>query len=137
MARRRLLDRSVLLPWERQRSLLLRLGLGRARPFVVAAVALAACLALAAHEQRRTGLRVTRAALTVAHAAIDRYRSDRDGACPRRLDELVAGGYLARAPVDGWGRPLRLVCPARNDPASYDLSSDGPDGEPGGLDRIE
>jgi hypothetical protein len=29
------------------------------------------------------------------------------------------------------------VCPSRREGLAYDLSSDGPDGEPGGLDRIE
>jgi general secretion pathway protein G len=46
-------------------------------------------------------------------------------------------GYLAIDPVDAWGRPLRLTCPGRNDPTRYDLMSDGPDGELGGLDRVE
>ena len=34
------------------------------------------------------------------------------------------------------GKPLRLSCPGAEH-ARYDLSSDGPDGRPGGLDRIE
>ena len=53
------------------------------------------------------------------------------------LSELVASGYARDLPVDAWGRPLRLVCPGLRDPRGFDVYSDGPDGLPGGLDRIE
>jgi general secretion pathway protein G len=49
------------------------------------------------------------------------------------LDEY---GGPEGAPRDAWERPLRIQCPGR-DRARYDLFSDGPDGLPGGLDRIE
>jgi general secretion pathway protein G len=51
--------------------------------------------------------------------------------------QLVSEGYLAEVPLDAWGRVLRLTCPGRKDPQAFDVSSDGPDGEPGGLDRVE
>jgi general secretion pathway protein G len=137
MAQRRTSDRPFILPWERRRSLLLRLGLGRARPFVIALAAIALCVFVGMHERRRAGERATRATLLVARRALDAFRADQAGKCPRRLDDLVSAGYLASAPTDGWGKPLRLLCPGRKDPDAYDLSSDGPDGEPGGLDRIE
>ena len=40
-------------------------------------------------------------------------------------------------PADAWGKPLRLICPAQQLGKSYVLESGGPDGEPGGLDRIQ
>jgi general secretion pathway protein G len=51
--------------------------------------------------------------------------------------ERAVGAILGGAIGDAWGRPFRLVCPSRREGVAYDLSSDGPDGEPGGLDRIE
>ena len=37
----------------------------------------------------------------------------------------------ADALKDAWGRDLSYTCPGRHNPRSYDLSSPGPDGEPG------
>ncbi len=59
------------------------------------------------------------------------------GSAPPSLAELKTEGYLATDGNDAWGRPLRLTCPGRKDPDGYDLMSDGPDGEMGGLDRVE
>ena len=113
MARRRLGERRVFLPWERQGALR-RLGLRRARPLVVAAL------------------------FAAALGGLDTYRADHVGQCPPGgLDELAQRGYLAQAQGDAWGRPLRLSCPGRRPGKAYDLLSDGPDGEPGGLDRVE
>jgi general secretion pathway protein G len=64
-------------------------------------------------------------------------RADHDRACPASLADLVSGGYLHQVPRDAWGRPLRVACPGRIDPAGFDVSSDGPDGEPGGRDRVQ
>ncbi|HEX7603074.1 MAG TPA: type II secretion system protein GspG [Polyangiaceae bacterium] len=49
----------------------------------------------------------------------------------------MADGILRDVPVDAWGHPLRITCPGRLDPKGFDVSSDGPDGLPGGLDRVE
>lgn len=138
MARRRSRDRSVFLPWERQGSVLRRLGLSRARPFVLGLLALGLLGLLFAHERHQARVRATRAVLLVARRGVDSFRADHDGACPKGgLDEVVAGGYLAQVPRDAWRQPLRLVCPARRPGKAYELLSDGPDGEPGGLDRVE
>ncbi len=128
---------SIYLPWERRAGLSRRLGLARLRPFVVGGVAIAILVLVGVRERQRTGERSTRAAILVVRRALDAYRADHDGKCPKRLDELESGHYLADLPEDAWGRPLRLACPSRRDDVPYDLSSDGPDGEPGGLDRIE
>jgi len=127
----------IYLPWERRGGITRRLGLARLRPFFLALVALSVLVLLGIRERQRTGERSTRAALLVVRRALDAYRADHDGRCPKQLDELETARYLTDLPDDAWGRPLRLVCPSRREGVAYDLSSDGPDGEPGGLDRIE
>ena len=139
MARRRGSDRSIFFPWERGGSFWARRGLIRARPFVAGAIMMLLLLLLGAREHRLTGIRSTRATLSVVHSAVDAYRADHERRCPPALDVLEREGYLAKEtkPIDAWGRPLRLVCPGRWDAEGYDLMSDGPDGEIGGLDRVE
>ena len=39
-------------------------------------------------------------------------------------------------PKDPWGHDYVYVCPGRHNPSSYDLSSPGPDGQPGTDDDI-
>lgn len=128
---------SIILPWERRGGLVRRLGLSRLRPFLFALGIVALLVLIGARERQRTGERATRASLLVAHRAITAFLADNEGKCPKQLDELRTSGYLAEIPKDAWGHPLRLTCPGRKDSHGYDLSSDGPDGEPGGLDRIE
>ena len=137
MALRKVSSRGIELPWERRGGLVRRLRLTRARPFVAALLVVGLAVLLGTRERQRTGERSTRAALLVVRRAVDAYRADHDGKCPKQLDELSSSNYLAELPSDAWGRPLRLACPSRREGFAYDLSSDGPDGEPGGLDRIE
>ena len=139
---RRRRERTIFFPWERR-------GLARAFTLpgrratawlvVAAAVALLAWIVVRARADRRT--RITRASIDHARVAVDTYRADHAGRCPRDLDELVAPGdrpaYLVATPLDAWKRPLRFACPSRDPNRPYDLLSDGPDGEPNGLDRIE
>jgi len=129
--------RGLYLPWERHGPLTRRLGLARLRPFVLGALVVSSVVLLGMRERQRTGERATRATLLVVRRAVDAYRADHEGKCPRQLEELRTTGYLPELPDDAWGRPLRLACPSRREGVAYDLSSDGPDGEPGGLDRIE
>ena len=127
----------VFFPWERRRGLF---GvLGRARVRLVAAVVLGLVLVVSirAREERAAGVRSTRATITQAQLAVMAFRADHAGSCPKELGELVVGGYAREAPIDAWGRPLRLACPGRRDPRGFDLVSDGPDGVPYGLDRVE
>ena len=137
MALRKVGSRGIDLPWERRRGLVRRLRLTRARPFVALVVVVGLAVLLGARERQRTGERSTRAALLIVRRAVDAYRADHEGKCPKQLEELETARYLSELPPDAWGRPFRLVCPSRRDGVAYDLSSDGPDGEPGGLDRIE
>jgi len=137
MARRRPREQTIFFPWERGGGLFRKSGLTRARPFAAAIGMMLLLLLLGARERRKTGIRATRATLGVVHEAVARYRADHERRCPASLPALKKEGYLAVEPVDAWGHPLRLTCPGRKDPEGYDLMSDGPDGEMGGLDRVE
>jgi general secretion pathway protein G len=127
----------VFFPWERRRGLFGALGRTRVRLVLGASLVLLLLYVIHSREEHAAGVRATRATLTTAGRAVASYRADHGGACPRALAELVVGGYARDEPVDAWGRPLRLSCPGRKDPSGFDLSSDGPDGLPGGLDRVE
>jgi general secretion pathway protein G len=136
MPKRRMSSR-VFFPWERKEGVLGRLGRTRARMLLSVAAVLFFLVVLFQREDGKAAVRATRATLTVADRAVAAYRADHGGGCPREWTELVAGHYVREAPTDAWGRPLRLTCPGRKDPGRFDLSSDGPDGVPGGLDRVE
>jgi general secretion pathway protein G len=82
-------------------------------------------------------VRATRSAITTAGRAVAAWRADHERPCPPSMSDLVSAGYLSELPRDAWGRALRVTCPGRKDPQGFDVSSDGPDGEPGGLDRVE
>lgn len=47
-----------------------------------------------------------------------------------------AGPYLKKVPKDAWGHDLHYECPGQYNEDSYDLSSDGPDGQPDTEDDI-
>ncbi len=137
MAKRRRTERHILFPWERRGGLLRRIRIDQAGPFlaVMGAVSLVALVGM--HERRESGIRRTHATLLNVRNAVDSYMADHDGGCPAAgLDGLGSYANFEGAPRDAWGKPLRLECPG-SDNARYDLSSDGPDGRPGGLDRIE
>ena len=92
---------------------------------------------LFSRERYQAGERRTYVALRLVNPAVERYLLENEGDCPSSLDEVLP--YLERPslPRDAWGRPLRLVCPSMRAGIVYELLSDGPDGIPGGLDRIE
>jgi len=137
VARKRQREQTVWLPWERGGGILRGRGFSRARPIAAAVFMMVLLLILGSRERTRVGIRATQATLSIVHAAVAAYRADHERQCPGSLSDLKTEGYLAVDPVDAWGRPLRLTCPGRRDPQSYDLMSDGPDGEIGGLDRVE
>ena len=124
-------------PWEKRRSWLGGVGRTRVRLVLGGIVLLAVLYGIRRREEHAASVRATRATITTAGRAVAAYRADHAGSCPRRLADLVGGGYAHDEPVDAWGRPLRLLCPGRRDALGFDLSSDGPDGLPGGLDRVE
>jgi general secretion pathway protein G len=127
----------VFFPWERRRGLFGVIGRARARLLVGVLVVGSLLWFVHRREENAAAVRATRATLTTAGQAVARYRADHAGGCPRTTGDLLVAGYVRDLPVDAWGRPLRLVCPGRKDALGFDLSSDGPDGLPGGLDRLE
>ncbi len=137
MVRRRTRDQTIFFPWERGGGFFAARGLARARPFVAAAVFGVLLLMLGIRERRQVAVRATQTTIGVVSNAVDAYRADHEAKVPATLDGLKAEGYLAIDPIDAWGHPLRLIYPGRRDPKRYDLISDGPDGEMGGLDRVE
>ncbi len=127
----------VFFPWERRRGVFGVIGRARVRIIGGAIVALTVILWIRGREERSAAIRATRASITTMYRAVASYRADHSGACPKELSELVVGGYSRDVPLDAWGRPLRLTCPGRRDPQGFEISSDGPDGIAGGLDRVE
>ncbi len=127
----------VFFPWERRRGVFGLLGRARVRLVAGVIVVLLVIVWIRGREEKEAGKRATRASITTMYRAVAAYRADHAGSCPKELGELVTGGYARDVPVDAWGRPLRLTCPGRQDPQGFEISSDGPDGIPGGLDRVE
>lgn len=134
---RRRAPSEVFFPWERREGLFGAVSRARAGIVVVLGLLVTVVVLLRQREQHKANVRATRASITTAFRAVLSYRADHAGACPASADALVAEGYARSVPLDAWGRPLRLTCPGRRDPRGFDLTSDGPDGLPFGLDRVE
>lgn len=134
---KRLRTSKVFFPWERRRGLFGFIGRARVRIIAGLALAVVAVVWIRGREERAAGIRATRASITTMYRAVSAYRADHSGSCPKELGGLTSGGYARDLPIDAWGRPLRLTCPGRRDPRGFEISSDGPDGIPGGLDRVE
>jgi hypothetical protein len=137
MAKRKLADRHIFFPWEKRKSMLRRIRIDQAGPVLLALGVIAVVVLVGMHERRISGIRRTRATILNVREVVDSYMADHDGGCPRG-GLLGIGEYegAEAVPRDAWGRALRLSCPGA-DQARYDIGSDGPDGKPGGLDRIE
>lgn len=129
-------DKRIFFPWEGRGGFFAAIGRGRVRPLLIGALVVGFVVVVGVRERNRAGLRQTRATLLDARAAVDAYMAQNDGGCPPSLEAVAALGPFQGVPRDAWGRPLRLICPGRDDTSPYDLMSDGPDGKPGGLDRI-
>lgn len=131
-------DRRILFPWEGRGGLRRFIELGRVRPIALGAVVLTTLLTIGVREHRQAGVRRTRATLLSVRTAIDAYMADHDGGCPPALAALSEQyARFKEPPTDAWGHQLRLICPAEQQGKSYVLESAGPDGVPGGLDRIQ
>jgi general secretion pathway protein G len=127
----------VFFPWERRRGVRSIFKRARGRQVLLVAGALTTFAVLTRVEKSRADVRATRAEITNTINAVGAWRADHDRACPGSLADLVAGGYLPELPRDAWGRLLRVSCPGRTDSRGFDVSSDGADGEPRGLDRVQ
>jgi general secretion pathway protein G len=135
--KRALSSGGVFFPWERKKGFFGILGRARVRVLVGIVVVFVVVVWIRGREEKAAGVRSTRATITTTHRAVMAFRADNKGTCPKELAELVEKGYSRDIPVDAWGHPLRLTCPGRRDPQGFEVSSDGPDGVPGGLDRVE
>lgn len=135
--RKRLMNQRILFPWESAGGLRRWLGLGRIRPFALGGVILVLVVWVGLRERERSGIRQTRARLVEARAAVDAFMAEHDGGCPPNLRAALSYGSFEGVPEDAWGAPLRLRCPSDRPGYAYELISDGPDGLPGGLDRVE
>jgi general secretion pathway protein G len=124
-------------PWEGRRGLRRFFRLGPLRPVLVIGLSVGFVLWVGARERQAAGVRQTRATMLDVRRSVEAYLADHDGGCPTSLEALAEQSQKDGPPRDAWGRPFRLTCPGRFEGASYELMSDGPDGEPGGLDRIE
>lgn len=127
----------IFFPWEHRGGYLRRLGLNRLRPFLLLGILVLFTVLVGVRERRQSGERRTRALLTQYRQALDAHLAAHDDKCPKSLAAVRENSGLEEAPSDAWGRPLRFVCPAAIEGQAYLLSSDGADGVPGGLDRIE
>lgn len=127
----------VFFPWERRRGVAGWLGRVRGRLSIALLLALVLVVAVIRRERAAAAVRATRASIGDVTRAVSAYRAANGGRCPKALDELSRGGHIRDLPVDAWQRPFRLLCPGRKDPAGFEVVSDGPDGEPFGLDRVE
>jgi len=76
--------------------------------------------------------------------ALDLYEID-NGGFPETLDALRTqpadaanwkGPYIKKSPLDPWGRPYVYRFPGTHNTDSYDLYSQGKDGQEGGDDDI-
>jgi general secretion pathway protein G len=137
MPARRASETRIFFPWEGRGGLRRYFAFGRVRPLIYAAALLTALVWIGVRERRDSGIRQTRATLLDMRRAVDTYIADHEGGCPESLDAARAYARLEEPARDAWGRPLRLVCPSDVPGLEYELMSDGPDGKPGGLDRIQ
>lgn len=128
---------TLLFPWESQAGIRRFLRMGRARPVLVIVGLLLFLMLVGSRERRQSGIRQTRATLLGLHRAVDAYLAEHDGSCPTQLSDVLDFSRFKEVPRDAWGNPLRLLCPARREGERYELLSDGPDGKPFGLDRIQ
>jgi general secretion pathway protein G len=124
-------------PWEGKSGISRFFRFRPLRPGLILGAAVGFVPLVGARERRAAGVRQTRATLLVARRAVEAYIADHDGGCPPSLESLATEAQLEPVPRDAWGRSLRFHCPGRFDGRDYELMSDGPDGQPGGLDRIE
>ena len=127
----------VLFPWEGKGGFRRWIGLGRMRPFLLGFMVIGFVWVVGTRERRATGLRTSRERLLEVRQGVDRFMAENDGQCPPTLAKVAEFMPHESVPTDAWGQPFRFICPSSRPGYDYELMSDGPDGEPGGLDRIE
>jgi len=63
------------------------------------------------------------------------YRSDNND-CPKSLQDLHAGRYIDKDPIDPWGKPYNFKCPGEKNPDTGDVWSMGNDKQDGTQDDV-
>ncbi|MBV1858715.1 MAG: type II secretion system protein GspG [Nannocystaceae bacterium] len=66
--------------------------------------------------------------------AVEMYRTQKRGKCPKTLQDLKASGVAAKVSKDPWGNDYEIKCPGEK--TSVDVISAGPDGEVGTEDDV-
>ena len=130
-------DQRIFFPWEGRSGLRRFLVLGRVGPAIALVLSLQFVWWVGTRERTAAGERRTRVALHRVRNAVEAYLAEHDEGCPPRLEDVLPYLNQSQLPVDAWGQPFRLVCPGDHPGDRFILMSDGPDGFPGGLDRIE
>ncbi len=130
-------ERRIFFPWEGRGAIRQFLALGRVGPAIALSLFALFLFWVSERERYAAGVRVTFVALSALEEPVERYLLENDGSCPPELDAVLEYANFEEVPRDGWGRPVRLVCPSEREEVDFVLMSDGPDGRPGGLDRIE
>ena len=133
MNRRRLRNRSILLPWERRSAFVTQLGFRRRLGTVlISALVLGVCSIAYHAADQRSRVRGTRAAIAEAQRAVGAFVAEL-GRCPHSTVELMhppksGARYLNEMPVDGWGRRLYIRCPGPSAAQAAEVISAGPGG---------
>jgi general secretion pathway protein G len=142
MRRRRGTESTIFFPWEARRPRLAWLSRRHARLALAGLGAALVAWALLEVEGYRRSVHATRATIANVMRAVEAFRADHQGRCPAGVVQLLNPDdgrepYLPRTPRDGWGHPLRVVCPGRKHPASADVTSPGPSGSFEARDQVE
>ena len=66
--------------------------------------------------------------------AVEMYRTQKRGRCPKTLQDLKAAGIASKISKDPWGNDYAIKCPGEQ--TEVDVISGGPDGEIGTEDDI-
>jgi len=72
---------------------------------------------------------------TIAQA-VDAYKTENNGDCPKSVDDLVSGKFLQKPPVDPWGQPFNFRCPGEKNPDGADIWSKGKNKQDGDDDDV-
>lgn len=64
--------------------------------------------------------------------AVDLYKLQKRGKCPKSLQDLKASGFIKQAAADPWGNDYEFKCEA----SGVEVISAGPDGELGTEDDL-
>ncbi len=79
-------------------------------------------------------LGTARSEVVKVKGAIETYRVNKRGKCPKTMQDLKAAGIIDKVAKDPWGTDYEFKCPGDKD--QIDVMSAGPDGQMGTADDI-